>query len=287
MANDKSSVKLDRSTVRKAWLYNLVFRAGSGYTYSMGMRTASTMGIVLDKLYPGNKEKVGQELAKYYRYYNTNIPFDGLISGLVITMEEKRAENPDSMPPEAITSIQTGLMGPVGNVGDTIVQAILIPLLLSIGISLCGTPENPNIIGPLFSFITISISVPLISYIIWMKTYYLGQGLIEKVVDGGLTQILLKGANILGCMSMGALIAKYVSVQTKLAWIDETVGASFIVQKQLFDAILPNMLSLITVFVMIWLLKKGIKAQNLMFATMIICIILSLLGILGAPPVLG
>ena len=88
-------------------------------------------------------------------------------------------------------------------------------------------------------------------------------------------------------MSMGALIAKYVSVQTKLAWIDETVGASFNVQKQLFDAILPNMLSLITVFVMIWLLKKGIKAQNLMFATMIICIILSLLGILGAPPVLG
>ena len=98
--------RLPRSVIRKAWLYNLVFRAGGGYTYSMAAREASTMGIILSHLYD-NKEDVGRELEKYYRYYNTNIPMDGLIAGLIINMEEQRAENPDLVSPQAIQAVQT------------------------------------------------------------------------------------------------------------------------------------------------------------------------------------
>ena len=284
--NKRPEGKLPRSVVRKAWAYNLVFRAGSGYTYSMGAREASTMGIVLSHLYE-NKEDVGRELEKYYRYYNTNIPFDGMIAGLVINMEEQRAEDPSTVSPQAIQAVQTGLMGPVGNVGDVIVQAIAIPLLLSVGIAMSGDPNDPHIIGPLFSLITISLFVPLISYFVWMKTYDFGRGLLSKILEGGLTETLLKAANVLGCMTMGALIAKYVNVTTSIAWIDEAADASFILQTDLFDALVPNLLSLLAVLMFLRFLKKGIKAQTLIWLTMAASIVLSLLGILGTPPTIG
>lgn len=163
-------------------------------------------------------------------------------------------------------------------------QAILLPLLLSIGIALCGTPENPSFIGPVFSMVSIAICVPAITYFLWMKTYDTGQGLIEKVLEGGLTDALMKGANILGCMTLGALIPKFVNVTTSIAWIDADVGSSFRLQTDFFDAIMPGMLPLLTVFFMIFVLRKGVKSQRLMWITMIVSVILSVLGILGAVP---
>lgn len=86
---DNNDKLLPRSVVQKAFLYHLFFRAGEGFTYGMSPRVASVMGIVLNHLYKGDKEKIGKELEKYYKYYNANINFDGLITGLVISMEEK------------------------------------------------------------------------------------------------------------------------------------------------------------------------------------------------------
>ena len=70
-------------------------------------------------------------------------------------------------------------------------------------------------------------------------------------------------------------------------WIDEAADASFILQTDLFDALVPNLLSLLAVLMFLRFLKKGIKAQTLIWLTMAASIVLSLLGILGTPPTIG
>lgn len=279
--NEVKSGKLPRSVVKKAYWYDAFFRAGGGFTYSMGIRMAASMGIILRSLYD-SKEKIGKELEKYFRYYDTNVPFNGLIMGLVINMEEKRAEDPSKVPAETIQALQTSLMGPVGNIGDIIQQAIIAPLMLSIGIALCGDPTNPSIIGPIFSMIGTAVCTVGISYSLWMKTYDYGDKLLGKILDGGLSDKLLKAATILGTLTMGALISNYVKVTTSVAWINET--SSFIMQKDVFDKIMPNMLSLITVFIFMKILSKGTKPSKVIWITMAIVILLSVIGILGPVP---
>jgi len=279
--------KCNRSTVKKAWLFNQVFRCCNGYTYRMSARIVGTMSVIFKDLYgEDDKETLAREFSKYWKYYDTNIPFDGLITGLVINMEEKRVGNPDLIPADTIAALQTGLMGPVASIGDVFVQAIAVPLLLSIGISLCGTPEDPNIIGPLFSLISIACLIPGISYTLWMKTYDIGEGLIDRILDGGLTGLLLKGSNIVGCIVMGAMIPKYVTVTTSVAWINPEVGSSFILQTGFFDRILPSLIPLLLTLWFWRLLKKGVSVQLLTYAVMIASIVLSFLGILGDVPTL-
>ena len=121
-----------------------------------------------------------------------------------------------------------------------------------------------------------------ISYNLWMKTYDYGDKLISKVIDGGLSDRLLKSATIMGTLTMGALISKYVNVTTSVAWISET--SNFILQTDLFDKIMPNMLSLIVVFLFMKVLSKGVKPSKVIWITMAIGILLSIVGILGPVP---
>lgn len=274
--------RVPRKVVQKAYWYKMFFRAGGGYTYSMGVAQCAVMGIVLSHLYD-SKEKIGSELEKYCRYYDTNIPFDGLVSGVIINMEEERAANPDLVPEETIVAMQTSLMGPVGNIGDIIQQAIIAPLVLSIGISLSGDPLNPSIIGPIFSIIMTGTATVGISYLVWMKTYDLGNKLMGKMIAEGLSDKLLKAATILGTMTMGAMIPKYVGLTTSLAWISDT--SSFILQTDVFDALMPNILPLLLTLFFLRIFNKGAKPSRVMWITMIVGGILSVLGIIGAVPV--
>ena len=277
--------KCQRSTVRRAWLYNQVFRCSSGYTYRMSPRIVGTMSVIFKDLYgEDDHETLGREFSKYWKYYDTNIPFDGLITSLVINMEEKRVGNPDLIPADTIAALQTGLMGPVASIGDVFIQAICVPLLLSIGIALCGTPEDPNIIGPLFSLISIACLIPGVSYTLWMKTYDIGESLIDRILDGGLTGLLLKGSNIVGCIVMGAMIPKYVTVTTSIAWINPEVGSNFILQTQFFDRLMPSLIPLLLTLFFLQILKKGTSVQLLTYLVMIASIVLSFLGILGNVP---
>ena len=273
--------KVPRSAVKKAYWYKMFFRQGGGYTYSMGTQACALMGFIITALYK-DKSKIGEELSKYCRYYDTNIPFDGLVTGVLINLEEQRAANPELVPPETIQAMQTSLMGPVGNIGDVIQQAIIAPLALSIGIALAGDPLNPSVLGPIFSIIMTGTATIVISYWIWMKTYDLGSGIIGDMVAGGLSDKLLKAATILGCTIMGAMIPKYVSLTTSIAWINE--NTSFILQTDVFDRLMPSILSLGLTLIFLNIFKKGAKPAIVIWITMAAAILLSVLGIIGPVP---
>ena len=65
----------------------------------------------LKKLYP-NKEDMIPVLQRHMELFNTNATAGGLILGTTLAMEEEIANNPESMPGEAVIAVKTGLMGP-------------------------------------------------------------------------------------------------------------------------------------------------------------------------------
>ena len=93
-------------------------------------------------------------------FYNTEPHFGGVINGMVIAMEEERA-NGAPISDEAINGIKTGLMGPFAGIGDTLWQGTLTPILLSIGISLAssGSLAGPLVYAVLMMGIMLSLSL--------------------------------------------------------------------------------------------------------------------------------
>ena len=93
------------------------------------------MAPIIEKLYGDDPEEYKAALERHMEFYNTEPHFGGVINGMVIAMEEQRA-NGAEISDEAINGIKTGLMGPFAGIGDTLWQGTLTPILLSIGISL-------------------------------------------------------------------------------------------------------------------------------------------------------
>lgn len=278
---DASGTKVPRSAVRKAYWYYQFFRGGNGYTYNMASNLAACMGFILRPLYK-SKEKIGEEMKKYYFYFDTNVPFVGAVAGLLIGMEEKRAESPEKVPANSIPALATGLMGSVGNIGDIVQQGIIDPLILTLGISLCGSQLNPSPLGAIVSMLAVALVTVGMSYFIWMKSYDLGDELLSKILAKGLMDKIIKASCILGCVAMGGLMAKYVTVTTSLAWFTDT--SSFIVQTDLLDAIMPKLLPLAVTMGLLKVFKKGISPAKVVWITMGASLLLAVLGILGPVP---
>ena len=252
------------------------FFSHSCYNYErlQAISFGQAMGVILKKLYP-NKEDLGRELQKHTSFFNTEPNTGGVIHGVVIAMEEQRANN-EPISEEVINGLKTGLMGPFAGIGDTLIQGIIVPVLLAIAI---GMSQGGNVIGPVFYMVTVSAAALGIGYTMWMYGYKMGTTAIERVLAGGMINKLLKAAGILGCMVLGGLVSSFVSIKTPIAITTST--GKFTLQTDLFDKILPGLLSIGMTMLVFYLVKKGVKSNRLVLYLFVIGIAASLLGILG------
>lgn len=280
-AASPSGTKVPRSAVRKAYWYYQFFRGCNGYTYNMAAPMATAMGFILRPLYRA-KDQLGEELKKYYFYFDTNVPFAGAVIGLLMGMEEKRAADPEKVPASSIPALAAGLMGSVGNIGDIIQQGIVNPLILTLSISLCGSQLAPSPLGAIFAMAATAVVTVAMSYFAWMKSYDLGDVLLNKILAKGLMDKIVKASCILGCVAMGGLMAKYVTVTTSLAWF--TDASNFIVQTDLLDAIMPKLLAVAVTMGLLKVFKKGVSPAKVVWITMGVSLLLAVLGVFGPVP---
>lgn len=98
-----------------------------------------------------------------------------------------------------------------------------------------------------------------------------------KILQGGLMDKLVNAAGIVGCCVMGALTASYVNISTKLAF---GTGDNIIsLQTDLFDAIMPKLLSLLVVLLCFKLFKKNLSPVKVMLIMMVAVGVLAAVGI--------
>lgn len=264
--------KLARRDIVKAF-WNWFFFAQSCYNYErlQGLGVASYMAPLLNKLYT-KKEDVAAGLKRHLAFFNSEPSFACLIHGVTIAMEEEKA-NGAPISGEEINSLKTGLMGPMAGLGDSIIQGIITPLLLAVGI---GLAQKGSFAGPALYLVLETIAIVFISFAGWMQGYARGREGITELLKSGVLQKVLKYAGILGCGVLGALAAQFVSLSTPITMKS---GTTTLKLQDMLDKVLPGLLPLALTLIVFYFVRKGKKANVVLISIIIVGIIGALIGI--------
>ncbi|MDO4169467.1 MAG: PTS system mannose/fructose/sorbose family transporter subunit IID [Lachnospiraceae bacterium] len=260
---------LTEKDVKKSWLLYYFF-AETGISYERLQALGLTMSLIpiLKKLYPDKKD-FAAALKRHMTFYNTEAVFGSVINGITIAMEEQKSLGAP-IDDETITSIKSGLMGPMAGVGDSLDWATFKPIIFALGATLSASGN------PLGCFVLLLL--PIIQVIIGTNLsafgYRAGRSSVKSLLGSGKIQQLLTAASALGIFMMGALSSTYVKLSTPLEFTFGKGNDPWVVQN-ILDGIVPGILPLAAVLGVYWWLTK--KNQN-MVAIMLIILAISLVG---------
>ena len=272
---DKKNL-LTSKEVNRAWLLWL-FNNQACYNYErmMGIGFLHAMTPAFRKLYKDNKDLRIEAMQRHTSFFNCEPCLGSSIVGLVLAMEEQKALGAE-LDNDAITSIKTGLMGPLSGIGDTLIQGVILPLLIAFAVDFA---KGGNWVIPLVFSLVMAIIVFGISRFGFLLGYRKGSDAILGMLENGVIKRLISAASIMGCMVLGALVVNFVTMKCGIS-IPQAEG-SFSMQEQLFDAILPSMLPLLLTLGCYKLLKAGKSSVLVMLVIIAIGVIGGLTGILS------
>jgi len=270
---------LTRQDVFQAWLRWLFF-SHSTYNWErmQGLGFAHSMTPIIKKLYK-TKDEISAALKRHLVFYNTQPDIGGVVQGVVIAMEEERAAGAD-ISDDAINGVKTGLMGPMAGIGDTIQQGIVIPIALSIGMSVAlggniAEATTGSILGPLLYLVLVAAFVWGVGWLVWWQGYQQGRSAVVNILKSGTLNRLIVGAGVLGNFIMGALVVSFVSLSTPVGFM---IGGTSFELQPILDSLMPNLLPLLLVLLIWWLLAKKEVSPT------VIMVVIILVGVLGSYP---
>lgn len=234
---------------------------------------AHCMIPVLDRLYE-NADKATRITAmkRHLEFYNSQINTGALILGVTAAMEEKTSEEEK----DAVVSVKAGLMGPLAGLGDSLLKFTWLPICGSIGAAFA---LQGNLIGPILMFILFNIVNVGSKYFFIHYGYNKGVDLIEQSKNANIIQRITNIANVVGVMVLGSLIATTVKISTPLVI---AVGEQSIKVQDMFDKVIPNLLTLLFALGVFFLVRKfkGKHTVALIIGMMCAGVIFSMFGIL-------
>ncbi|MBL5827944.1 PTS system mannose/fructose/sorbose family transporter subunit IID [Serratia fonticola] len=266
---------LTKRDITKAWfIYWLGAEVSNSYERLQSLIFCASMTPIIKKLYPQKEEQV-EALKRHLNFFNSEQTFGAVIQGVAIAMEEQKTRG-ELISDSSITGIKTGLMGPLAGIGDSVVWAAIMPLLIAIFIPFAA---NGSAMGGIMPVVLYTVITMAISYGLAHKGYTLGRESIIGLLQGGKIKELIYGANVLGLIMMGALSASYVKITSPLK-ISALEGSEVVVQ-QILDSIAPGLLPLAAVFsIYFYLVKKGPRYTTILLSVVVLSVVCSLLGIL-------
>lgn len=155
MAEEKRSLT-KKEVVKAFWRWTFFSHANYNYERLEATGLVFAMKPVIKKLYGDRPDEYKACIQRHMQFFNTEPHIGGVIPGIVLAMEEERA-NGAPITDEAINGVKTGLMGPFAGIGDTLWQGTLTPILLAFGISL---GSQGNLLGPVIYIINVWNHVP-------------------------------------------------------------------------------------------------------------------------------
>jgi len=275
MGTQAEGKKLSKKDITKSmWIYYAGAELSNSYERLQSLVFCASMTPVLKKLYQTDEE-LSAALKRHLVFFNTEGIFGAIIQGITISMEEQRA-NGEPVTDEAITGIKTGLMGPIAGMGDAIIWAAVMPIIISIFLPFASSGSAIGGIMPLILYPLITI---IIAYGMIHNGYRLGKKSVVSLLHGGKMKSIIFTANVIGLTMMGALSASYVSLSTPLV-VSFTGGTDIVIQ-DILNMVAPGLLPLAAVFAIYYYLKKKGPYYNRILLTIVaISVVASLLGIL-------
>lgn len=192
--------------------------------------------------------------------------------GITAAMEEKRRNNPEDVPPEAISNIKTSLMGPLSGIGDSFFQGTVRIIAFGLGISLA---QQGSILGPILAMIISAIPSILVTWYGGKLGYEQGTKSLDRLLKGGMMDQVFYVTSLMGLIVVGGMISNLVNITTPI-----TFGEGFVLQDTL-DSIMPGILPLALTMLMYKLNKKHVSTGLILTLIIVGGIVLSYFGILG------
>ena len=276
MENMNENKIITKKELRKSWfIWYLGAEVSNSYERLQSLIFCASMIPVLKKLYT-TKETLSDALKRHLSFFNTEGIAGSIVQGITIAMEEQRAASNDSSQDTMITSIKTGLMGPVAGIGDSIVWAAIMPIIIALFLPFAIQGSSLGAIMPIILYTGISM---FIGYFLCIRGYTIGRNSILQLLQNGKIKDLIEGAAVLGLFMMGALAASYISIKTPLEIAVK--NSQPIVLQQILDSIVPGLLELVAVFTIYFYMKKKGPNYNIIMATiLVLSVIASVVGAL-------
>ena len=269
MAKDKTNTEhiLSKHDLNQIWYrWGFTHLSSMSYEKIQGPSWAFSYIPFAKKFYKDDPEGRRRLLVRHSMFYNTEPQTGQLINGIVASLEEQIAMG-KPVSEEMPVNIKATLMGPLAGIGDSIIQGIIVPILLSIAMSLA---KGGSVIGPLFYIVAYGIIGPTISYIAFHSGYRLGVNAIDVIVGENAKRIT-DAFNILGVMVVGALAANTIVLKTiaKIPMGDKTQSLQTVL-----NGIFPALFPLVAVLLSWWLVssKQMSATKVLLILTAIITI---------------
>lgn len=227
---------------------------------------------VLRKVYKDDKPAMAAAMKRHLEFFNTQPFLATPIMGITAAMEEKKANGAD-ISDQTISGVKVGLMGPLAGVGDPIFWGTLRPVLAALG---AGIALTGSIMGPLIFFLVFNAIRLATNWYGVMYGYSKGTELVDEM-GGNKMRFLTEGSSVLGLLVMGALVAKWTTVNMPLVLSSYTNSAGEQVTttvQTILDSLMPGIVPLLMTFACMWLLRKNVNP-------LIIILGLFALGIVG------
>lgn len=240
--------RLTKRELRQIW-YRWGFTHLSSMSYEKLQAHAWAFSYIpfAEKYYKNDPEAKRRLLVRHSMFYNTEPQTGQIINGIVASMEEEIALG-KNVPEELPVNIKATLMGPLAGIGDSLIQGIIVPILLSIAM---GMAAGGNAIGPIFYILSYGILGPLISYLSFHYGYKLGVNAIDNIIGDNVKRIT-DAFNILGIMVVGGLAAGNIVLNSAL---EIPMGESMRSLQSVLDGIFPKILPLSMVLLAWWLVS--------------------------------
>ena len=265
--------KLTKKELRQIWArWGFTQLSSMSYEKLQAHAWAYSYIPFVEKYYKDDPEAKRRLLIRHSMFYNTEPQTGQLVNGIVASLEEEIAIGGD-VDEELPVNIKATLMGPLAGVGDSIIQGIIVPILLSIAM---GLASGGNALGPVFYIISFGIAGPLISYICFMNGYRLGVSAIDIIVGDNAKRIT-DAFNILGIMVVGGLAASNIALVTGL---NIPMGDEVKPLQEVLDGIFPKVLPLVMVLLAWYLItKRQLKATTVILILTVLCSVGVIIGV--------
>ncbi|WP_078004376.1 PTS system mannose/fructose/sorbose family transporter subunit IID [Izhakiella australiensis] len=265
---ENKPVMLDAAILRKSWLnwamHNITV---ASYDRMEGHGFVKSLMPAVEKFYPDDKARQAEVLTPHVAYFNTEPQLGAMIPGIVIGMEEQRARG-EPIDANTIQTIKNSLMGPLAGIGDSSIQGTLIPVLLSIAISLS---QGGSVLGPIFYILAFNLLIVGLSYRVFHSGYRMGVKAVDLFVSDNANK-LRECMSIIGVTVIGGIASTYITLSTPLTFNSGKVNIN---AQNILDGIFPHLLPLLAVLG-VWMLLTRFRLS--VVKTMLVTLAVSGVG---------
>ncbi len=274
------SKKISDKAIRKSWKIWFFWHGSSQQGENLlGNAIGHTMTPVIEELYDTKEEKV-EAYKRSLTLFNTEQQLGAIAPGILLGIEESVANK--EITPEIADSVKVALIGPTSAIGDSLWVATIIPLLLTIAMTITNMGGPLLFVGPILYAVGYPIGTAAMSWRLWKLGYRTGIDSMARFIESGKLDLITRTMTILGLIVVGALAASYVSVNIPLIITPPGGETAAVDVNAMINNIFPNILPFaLTVFVY-WLYSKKKKSPlTIMGIILLIAISLTVIGVLS------